>query len=99
MIRSFLVRALLLGALFVASAPGQDEARLLGAFDTAFAPPPKGKATPAQKLAALQALGELDSGKVAAQLVEGWNHVDSELTQVDAQREAINAEMKELLKG
>jgi len=46
MIRSFLVRALLLGALFTATAPGQDEARLLGAFDKVFAPPPKGKGPP-----------------------------------------------------
>ena len=79
MIRSLLVRAMLLGALFAATAPGQDEARLLGAFDKAFAPPPKGKATPAEKLAALQALGQIDSGKVAEQLVEGWGHVDGEL--------------------
>ena len=99
MIRSFLVRALLLGALFVTTAPGQDEARLLGAFDKVFAPPPKGKGTVADKLAALQALDGLDSGKVAEQLVEGWTHVDGELVQVDTQREAMSTELKAILKG
>jgi hypothetical protein len=99
MIRSLLVRVLLLGALFAITTPGQDEARLLGAFDKAFAPPPKGKATLADKLAALQAIADLDSGKAAEQLVEGWGHVDAELAQVDARRAAITAEMKELVKG
>ena len=79
--------------------PAQDETRALIALDKAFTPPPKGKATLAEKQAALKAIADFDSGKAAAAIVAAWNDVDSELTQVDNQRQTLAAEKAVLVKG
>lgn len=92
---SFL-RALASAAFLLVAVHAQDEGKLLGAFDKAFAPPPKGKATLDEKRAALQALRELDSGKVAESLVEGWLAVDVELTEVDSKREKGALELEQI---
>ena len=99
MFASISLRVLLACTLFAFSLPAQDEAKLLVAFAKAFVPPPKGKATVADKLAALQATAELDSGKTAEVLVEGWNDLASELTTVDVLRDTKNKEMAELIRG
>lgn len=98
MLRHWLLAALGC-ALTLLPAPAQDEARVLAAFAKAFTPPPKGKASVADKLAALQGTTNLDSGKTAETLVDGWQDVATELAQVDAEREARNAEMAALIKG
>lgn len=92
---SFL-RALASAALLLVAVQAQDEGKLLTAFDKAFAPPPKGKATLDEKRAALQALRELDSGKLAESLVEGWLAADSELTEVDGRREKAALELEQI---
>ncbi len=92
-------RPLLAFALLLGSPLAQDEARVLAAFAKAFAPPPKGKATVAAKLAALDATRPLDSGKTAETLVEGWLAVGTQLTAIDAERDALNAEMATLIAG
>ena len=73
--------SLLVLALVSASLPAQDEARVLNTFKKAFAAP-KGKkpgAPLAEKQAALKATQGLDSGKVAATLVRGWEGLSVEL--------------------
>ena len=50
-------------------------------------------------VAALQTTSNLDSGKTAEALVVAWQRVADELAQVDAEREAKNVEMAELIKG
>jgi hypothetical protein len=94
-----LLRALLACLLLAVPVLAQDEARLLSAFDKAFAPPPKGRATVEQKLAALEATRDLDSAKTAETLVDGWQHLATELTAADAERAALNAEMAKLIAG
>lgn len=89
---SFL-RALASAALLLVAVPAQDEGKLLTAFEKAFAPPPKGKATIDEKRTALQGLRDLDSGKAAEALVDGWLAVDAELAEVDAKREKFAAEL------
>lgn len=98
MIRSWLIAALSL-ALLPNLLAAQDEAKVLAAFSKVFTPPPKGKATVAEKLTALQTTHELDSGKATETLTAGWLAVADELAQLDAEREAKNKEIADLLKG
>jgi hypothetical protein len=79
--------------------PAQDEARVLAAFQKAFTPPPKGKATLDEKRAALDATRDLDSAKAAEVIVDGWLDVATELAQIDADRDAKNQEIAEIQKG
>jgi hypothetical protein len=92
---------LLLLALVSASAPAQDEARVLSTFKKAFAAPKAKKpgAPLADKVAALGATADLDSAKVAAALVDGWQGLAAELDALDAQRNAYREEMADLIKG
>ena len=92
---------LLLLALVSASAPAQDEARVLSTFKKAFAAPKAKKpgAPLADKIAALGATADLDSAKVAAALVDGWQGLAAELGALDAQRNAYREEMAGLIKG
>lgn len=78
--------------------PAQDD-RLLAAFDRAFTPPPRGKATHAERLQALEAVAGIDGPRAAEILVEGWGNVATELAAIDAQRDAMNQEMVQLLAG
>lgn len=93
------VRALLACTLLFCPALAQDEARLLAAFTKAFTPPPKGKASPADKLAALAGTAGLDSSRTAQVLVDGWHDVAGELTVLDAERAELNAEAAKLVEG
>lgn len=95
MLRSVLLRALAVAALLVAFAPAQDEGKLLSAFQKAFAPPPKGKPF-ADRMAALRAIADLDSGKTADALVDAWVAVDSELSQVDNRRDQVTIEITDI---
>ncbi len=72
---------------FLSLIPVQDEARVLSAFDKAFTPPPKGKATINEKAAALSATAGIDSAKLAELLVDAWTAVAGEQTEVDNQLE------------
>lgn len=93
---SFLVLAVVSAAM-----PAQDEARVLATFKKAFAAP-KGKkpgAPLADKVSALRATEGLDSGKVAAALVDGWKGLAAELSGLDAQRAEYRVEMGQLIKG
>jgi len=93
--------SLLVLALVSAALPAQDEARVLNTFKKAFAAP-KGKkpgAPLAEKQAALKATEGLDSGKVAASLVRGWDGLSTELGALDAQRAEYRDEMAKLIKG
>lgn len=98
MLRTF-VAFLCLSLCFAVSAHAQDEAKLLAAFTKTLTPPPKGKASTADKLAALETLAALDSGKTAEALAEGWLAVAAQLQGLDAERDAKNAEMAEIVKG
>jgi hypothetical protein len=93
--------SLLVLAIVHASLPAQDEARVLSAFKKAFAAPKAKKAGKplAEKQAALQATDGLDSGKVAAALVAGWQGLAIELGALDAQRAEYRDEMASLIKG
>ena len=93
--------SLLVLAIVHASLPAQDEARVLSAFKKAFAAPKAKKAGKplAEKQAALQATDGLDSGKVAAALVAGWQGLAIELGALDAQRAEYRDEMASLTKG
>jgi len=88
-------------ALLCAVLPGQDEGKLLDQFKKAFAPA-KGNRDAAPipaRRSALEATAGLDSGKVAQVLVDVWRDLDEELAAVDGQRQAYNAELREILDG
>ena len=84
-----------------AAAPAQDEGRALASFKRAFATA-KGKRVGAgieEKRAALQGLAGYDSGKVAEELVDGWENLAAELAAIDAQRAEYAEEMAKLIEG
>ena len=93
------VRALLALLFFAFPALCQDEAKVLAAFGKTFTPPPKGKAKVADKLAALATTSGLDSGNTADALVAAFENVGTELAALDAERDALNAEMAKLIAG
>ncbi|MFN7587545.1 MAG: VWA domain-containing protein [Planctomycetota bacterium] len=95
---SFL-RALASAALLLVAVQAQDEGKLLAAFDKAFAPPPKGKATLDEKRAALAALRDLDSGKVAEALAEGWLATDAELAEIEGKRDKTTQQIAKMVEG
>jgi hypothetical protein len=94
-----LLRALLACMLFVLVSPAQDETKVLATFAKAFAPPPKGKASVPDKLAALAATQPLDSSKLADALVDGWQHLAAEHAVHDAERAALAEESAKIVKG
>lgn len=88
-------------AVFGTALIAQDESQALADLKKAFAPAKGNKpATPvAKRREALQQTNGLDSGKVAEALVDAWLDFDAELTAIDEQRAACNAELAELVKG
>jgi len=98
-----MLRTLLSLTLAIAAAPiqAQDDPRAISAFKKAFAAPKAKK--PGQPVAAkktaLQATEGLDSGKVAAALVTGWQGLAAELAALDEQRGAYREEMAAIVKG
>ena len=93
--------SILVLALVSAAVPAQSEASVLSTFKKAFATPRGNKpgAPIAEKQAALAATEGLDSGKVAAVLVAGWQDHAEQLAALDAQRNEYREEMAELIKG
>jgi HEAT repeat protein len=81
------------------AAVGQDEPKLVAAFQKAFYASKKGAVPAAERAAALAALGDLDSVNVADALVEAWRALEAELAPIEAERQAASAELAELIKG
>lgn len=79
------------------SAVAQDEAKLLAAFAKAFHPAKKENPTIEARAKALADLQGLDSAKVAEALTEAWRATAKLAATVDAQRDAAQTEMAELL--
>lgn len=95
------LHTLLCALLFSLPAAAQDEVRVLATFTKAFAPAAKGKAGAdvATKRTALQGTDGLDTAKTAETLVAGWQHVATEIGEIDTTRAAGGVEIAELIKG
>jgi hypothetical protein len=92
-------RAVLALALFVFGLPAQDEARNLPAFQKLFRVKKDKPVAVAEQEAAIATLAGLDSPAVAEALVSAWLSVDSEVGLADEERDKINAEFAEIVKG
>lgn len=94
-----MLRCLFVLFVCLCSAIAQDEARLVGELRQAFRPSKSKPVSIEQRTAALTAVADLDSQRVAEALVDAWVQVEDEVAALDAARLAAEAEIAELRHG
>lgn len=86
-------------ATAVSSSRRDDLAERIAEFERAFHSTPREPRTPEQRQAAVELLVGLDDPSVAAAVVGAWEHCAQELTRLLEERQRIEAEIAEVIRG